>query len=81
MVGEVERPLRGGGPNPEKGSRRGSNSFSKSFSYFVFNTKFKCKPNQIQIEFKIHFSIQIKMSNFSKFSKIKFYDFLIAFIS
>ena len=55
--------------------------FSKSFSYFVFKAKFKCKPNQIQLEFKIHFSIQIKMINFGKFSKIIFYNFLNAFIS
>ena len=44
-----------GGPKPERGSGRGSNSFSKSFSYFVFKAKFKCKPNQIQMGFQIYF--------------------------
>ena len=30
---------------------RGVLSISKFFFYFVFKTNFKCKPNQIQIEF------------------------------
>ena len=34
------------------------------FSYFIFKTKFKHKPKKIQIWFKIHFLIQIKMRNF-----------------
>ena len=34
---------------------------------------------QIQIEFQIYFISQIKMRNFGKFSKNKFYNFLKSF--
>ena len=40
--------------------------------YFVFKTKFNFEPNPIQIEFKIHFLIQIKMRNFGMLPKINF---------
>jgi len=52
----------------------------KIFSIFLFYFLFIFQnPIQIQIKFEygfqIHFSIQIKMSNFSKYSKNKFYNF------
>jgi len=37
--------------------------------------KLKSKLNQIQIEFRIYFSTQIKIENFSRLSKIKFITF------
>ena len=49
----------------------GRNNFSifQSFSIFLFQSKFKYDPNQIQIEFQIYFSTHVKMSNFSKSSQ------------
>jgi len=45
------------------------------FSILFSKTNLKSKLNQIQIEFRIYFSTQIKMENFSRLSKIKFITF------
>jgi len=67
--------------------REGFSIFQILF-YFVFKTKFNYEPNQIQKGFQIYFSTQIKMDNFSMFSKknlqlFKFFYFQIflSFIS
>ena len=44
--------------------------FSFYISFLIFKTEFKYESNQVSIGFQIHFLIQIKMSNFGKFSKI-----------
>jgi len=81
VLGQAQRKTKAGHKERKKssgpGRRLGGEKFflfSKSFS-ILHKTKFKCKPNQIQIWFKIHFSLQIKMRNFGKFSKNKFYNF------
>ena len=73
--------LRGWGRTGQRSGERLRVSFPFSiFFYLVFKTNFKCKPNQIQIEFWIYFSTQIKMSHFGKFFENKLYNFLNPFI-
>ena len=50
-----------------------------SFS-FISKPIFKYKPNQMLIEFQIHFSTYLKIRNFGKSSKINFTTFLNSFI-
>ena len=60
--------------------RRDDFPFSKSFSILFLKPNSIYEPNQIQIEFQIYFSTQLKMRNFGEFSKNKFYNFLNSFI-
>ena len=66
------------------GKEREREGESKEFLFFLFHfffkTNFDYKSNQVQILFPIYFSIQIKMRNFGKFFKTKFYNFLNSFI-
>ena len=60
--------------------RREDFPFSKSFSILFSKPNLIMNQLQIQIEFQIYFSTQIKIGNFDKFFKNKFYNFLNSFI-
>ena len=77
-VGKLERVRPAAGPKRER--ERAVTRFFYPFSTFYFKTNFNYESNQVHISFPIYFSIQIKMRNFSKFSKNKFYNFLNALI-
>ena len=54
--------------------------FSKSFSILFSKPISIMNQMQIQIEFQIHFSTQIKMGNFGRLPKINFTTLLNSFI-
>ena len=81
MLGSGGKKESSCGDGPSGQNQGGREIEKESLFYFLFRFQNPIQiQNKFEYGFQIYFSIQIKMINFSKFSKNKFYNFLNSFI-